>query len=80
VRHLHVFDPASGRNLTLHDADAPASSAGAAAQAAPAAPAEVTDTETAQAGTAEAGAAEADAAAPGRTSTTAESGDGADSR
>jgi multiple sugar transport system ATP-binding protein len=80
VRHLHVFDPASGRNLTLGDTGAPASSAGAAAQAAPAAPAEVADTETAQAGTAEAGAAEADAAAPGRTSTTAESGDGADSR
>ena len=80
VRHLHVFAPDSGRNLTLGDTGAPASSAGAAAQAAPAAPAEVADTETARAGTAEAGAAEADAAAPGQASTTAESGDGADSR
>ncbi len=78
VRHLHVFDPASGRNLTLGDTGAPASSAGAAAQAAPATPADTA--ETARAGTAEAGAAEADAAAPGRTSTTAEPGDGADSR
>jgi multiple sugar transport system ATP-binding protein len=33
VRKLHVFDPASGRNLTLHDPDAPAASAGPAAAA-----------------------------------------------
>ena len=50
VRKLHVFDPSTGRNLSLGAAGSPA------------------------------GAAEADAAAPGRTSTTAESGDGADSR
>jgi multiple sugar transport system ATP-binding protein len=30
VRHLHVFDPATGRNLTLHDPDAPAAAAGTA--------------------------------------------------
>jgi len=74
VRTIHVFDPASGRNVTL-EAAAPASSAGAATQAAPAAPADA-----AGAGTAEAGTAGADAAAPGQASTAAESADGSDSR
>jgi multiple sugar transport system ATP-binding protein len=36
VRALHVFDPATGRNLTLGDAEAPASTAAPADQAAPA--------------------------------------------
>jgi len=84
VRTIHVFDPASGRNLTLEGAGAPASSAGAAAQAAPAAPAGVADTETAGAGTAEAASAEAGAAesdvASGRAAPTAESAGEADSQ
>jgi multiple sugar transport system ATP-binding protein len=37
VRSLHVFDPASGRNLTLGDAGSPAASSGQAGGAAPAA-------------------------------------------
>ena len=78
VRTIHVFDPDTGRNVTL-DA-APASSAGTAAQAAPAAPADAASAEAAGAGTAEAGAAEADAAASGQASTAAESADGSDSR
>jgi multiple sugar transport system ATP-binding protein len=39
VRKLHVFDPASGRNLTLAATGAPASSGAAAPAAAPAQPA-----------------------------------------
>jgi multiple sugar transport system ATP-binding protein len=39
ARKLHVFDPASGRNLTLDVADAPAGAAGPAAPASPAGPA-----------------------------------------
>jgi multiple sugar transport system ATP-binding protein len=37
VRSLHVFDPASGRNLTLGDAGSPAAASGQAGGAAPAA-------------------------------------------
>jgi len=77
VRTIHVFDPATGRNVTLEAAAAPASSAAAAAQAAPA---DAAGTEAAGAGTAEAGADGADAAAPGQASTAAESADGTDSR
>src|SRR5262249_39378419 len=80
VRTIHVFDPASGRNVTLEGAGSPASSAAAAAQAAPAAPAEAVDTEAARAGTAEAGAAGADAAAPGQASTAAEASDSSGAR
>jgi multiple sugar transport system ATP-binding protein len=39
IRKLHVFDPASGRNLTLGEAGAPAGAAGPAAPAASEAPA-----------------------------------------
>jgi multiple sugar transport system ATP-binding protein len=79
VRTIHVFDPATGRNVTLEGTGAPASSAGAATQAASAAPAEAADTEAAGAGTAEAGAAESDVAS-GQASTTAESAGEADSQ
>jgi multiple sugar transport system ATP-binding protein len=76
ARKLHVFDPASGRNLTLGMADAPAGAAdraapaGAADRAAPAGPA-------AAAGAA--GTAEADARA-GQAPTTADPASGADPR
>jgi multiple sugar transport system ATP-binding protein len=67
ARKLHVFDPASGRNLTLGMADAPAGAAGPAAPAAsagaaqegPASPAETADTATSTAAAAT-GMAEAD--------------------
>jgi hypothetical protein len=73
ARKLHVFDPASGRNLTLGMADAPAGAAGPAAPASPAGPAAAAGA----AGTA--GTAEADARA-GQAPTTADPSSGADSR
>jgi multiple sugar transport system ATP-binding protein len=75
VRTIHVFDPASGRNLTRGDGGAPAGSpgpAGAAAAEADVAPGQASTT-------AGAAAAEADVA-PGQASTTAESAGEADSR
>jgi multiple sugar transport system ATP-binding protein len=72
ARKLHVFDPASGRNLTLGMADAAAGAAGPAASAAPASPAG-----PAAAGTA--GTAEAETRA-GQAPTKADPASGADSR
>jgi len=77
TRHLHVFDPASGRNLTLHDSGAAASPAGPAGAGA---------TESVEAETAKADArarAEEAAKADGRTeqaSGTADPASGTDSR
>jgi len=72
VRKLHVFDPASGRNLTLHDPDAPAASAGPAAGTAAAA-----DTAAADAGSGQASPAAAADAGPGEASSAAETATGA---
>jgi multiple sugar transport system ATP-binding protein len=70
ARKLHVFDPSSGRNLTLGMADASAGAAGPAASAAPASPA-------GPAAAGAAGTAEADARA-GQAPTTADPAGGAD--
>jgi len=67
ARKLHIFDPASGRNLTLGASDAPAGAAGPAASASPQGPA------------AAAGTAEADIQS-GQARTTADPAGGADSR
>jgi len=83
VRKVHVFDPATGRNVTLGDADttaasaasaAPPASAGPAAPASSAGPAEAAGTAEAAAGT-----AEADVQA-GHAPTRADPAGGADSR
>jgi multiple sugar transport system ATP-binding protein len=77
TRHLHVFDPASGRNLTLHDGGAAAGPAGPAGPGA---------TESVEAETAKADArarAEEASKADGRTeqaSGTADPASGTDSR
>jgi multiple sugar transport system ATP-binding protein len=73
ARKLHVFDPSSGRNLTLGMTEAPAGAAGPAASAAPASPA----SPAGAAGTA--GAAEADARA-GQAPTRIDPASGADPR
>jgi multiple sugar transport system ATP-binding protein len=76
VRKLHVFDPATGRNLTLHDGGA---AAGPAGQAAPADAAGAGPADTAQGGTADAGAAEAGTTGGAQqASTTADPASGAD--
>jgi multiple sugar transport system ATP-binding protein len=65
VRKLHVFDPATGRNLTLHDPSAPAASAGPAAGTAAAAGTAVADADSGTASTtaaADAGSEEASGA------------------
>jgi multiple sugar transport system ATP-binding protein len=67
ARKLHVFDPASGRNLTLGAADASAGAASPAASASPPGPA------------AAAGTAEGDVQS-GQARTTADPASGADSR
>jgi multiple sugar transport system ATP-binding protein len=76
ARALHVFDPASGRNLSLGagEADGPATVQGAAAQAAPPAaappsPPAAAGTGPAEAGSAGTGAAETGAAGTGSTET-----------
>jgi multiple sugar transport system ATP-binding protein len=76
ARKLHVFDPASGRNLTLGMAAAPAGAAGPAASAAPASPASPAGA-AGTVGTAE--AAEADAQA-GQAPTSIDPASGADPR
>ena len=76
ARKLHVFDPSSGRNLTLGMTEAPAGAAGPAAPASPASPAGAAGT----AGTAStASAAEADAQA-GQAPTRIDPASGADPR
>ena len=69
VRKLHVFDPSTGRNLSLGHAGAPGAPAAAAAQAGPA------RSGAAQAGAAPADAAEAEASA-GQASSAAETATG----
>jgi multiple sugar transport system ATP-binding protein len=73
VRKLHVFDPASGRNITLGDVDAPS------APAAQAAPATSADPVAPAAAAGAAGTAEADVRA-GQAPTTADPASGADPR
>jgi multiple sugar transport system ATP-binding protein len=64
VRKLHVFDPSTGRNLTLHDSSAPAASAGPAAGTAAAAGTAVADADSGTASTtADPGPGEASSAA-----------------
>jgi multiple sugar transport system ATP-binding protein len=69
MRKLHVFDPSTGRNLSLGATDGPAGGAGAAA------PADAAGTGTAEA-TGDAGAG----ARPDQASTTADPASGTDSR
>jgi multiple sugar transport system ATP-binding protein len=70
-RALHVFDPASGRNMSLaaNEDGGPATVQGAAAQTAPPAAAPPSPPAAAETGTAETGAAEAGAAGTGSTET-----------
>jgi multiple sugar transport system ATP-binding protein len=70
VRHLHVFDPATGRNLSLGAAGAPGGTAAPAGAAGPSA---------ADAGTASTGQAQTDARAE-QASTTADPASGPDPR